>query len=298
MKQITRYFLLGLCCIPFLISAQSSLQYRLEVGDTFTIAQSAKQLIIQEMEGATHELTNDLGGVLQFTVTSAYDEGYDLNLVFEDFSLKTTSNLQGTILDVKATDVKEGDMMSEMFHAIIGHELHIKMGKEGKIRSVEGGESMIAKMIAAAGIEDEFTVNVMKKGLAKDFSASGLAQSFEQMTYFYPDASTSVSVGESWDNSYTGKLSANNTFTFEKQDTNSTFISGIAAVTMETDESGTKMSLSGTQETAIQANADNGFVQKVMVSNEVKGVSSMAQLADVEIPTTIKSTITYELQTD
>ncbi len=298
MKQVTMYFLLGLYCIPYLVCAQNSVQYRLEVGDSFTIAQSAKQLITQEMEGSKHELTNDLGGILQFTVMGASDKGYDLSLVFKDFSLKTTSNLQGTVIDVKATEVKEGDIMSTMFNAILNHELRVLMGKEGKILSVEGGESMIDKMIASSGIEDDFTIKTMKKGLAKDFSSAGLAQSFEQMTYFYPDAANGVAIGDSWENSYSGKLSANTTFTYDKEDANSTFISGIAAVTMETDEAGTKMSLSGTQETAIQANGKNGFVQKAMVSSEVKGVSSMAHLADVEIPTTIKSTITYELQTD
>ena len=55
------------------------------------------------------------------------------------------------------------------------------------------------------------------------------------------------------------------------------------------------MSLSGSQESAIQANSATGFIKKIMISGLAEGSTKMSQMGNVEIPTTIESTITYEL---
>ena len=277
----------------FALQAQNTLKYNLEVGAVYKVKQQANQLIKQQMESATHEMTNDLTGLYDFEVVGVDETGVDLILSFQDFILKSNSSIQGVIMDVKAAELIEGDIMSEMFHALIGHELKMRMNSNGSVVSVEGGDELITKMISAAGITDEFTSNVMKKSLEKEFSSNGLAKSFEQMTFIYPD--TQVVIGDTWENTYTGKLSSNNTFKLEKMENDTTSISATAAVVMNTDESGTVMSLSGSQETTIKANSKTGFIQKIMVSSLLEGATKMAQIGDVEIPTTIKSTITYQL---
>lgn len=273
--------------------AQHNLGYQLEVGDTFQVKQNAKQLITQKLEGTEHEMTNDLSGFLEFKVDSITDTGYAMTMMFKDFGLTSTSSIQGTLVAVKASELVEGDIMSEMFHGLLNYELRLKMAKNGAIVAVEGGEGLIKKMIASAGIEDEFTVKMMEKSLGKDFSSNGLAKSFEQMTFFYPDGP--VAVGDTWENTYEGKLAANNTFTLEKIENGTTSISGDSAVTMDTDESGTVMSLSGAQEMLIETTTTTGLLKKMMVSSKVEGFSKMAQMGNVEIPTTIDSTITYEI---
>ena len=275
------------------LHSQNTLKYSLKKGDMFRVKQDAKQLITQQLEGQKHELTNDLGGLYDFKVVEVDEKGFDILLSFQDFKLKSTSSLQGTIMDVKALELVEGDVMSEMFHSLIDHKLKLRMGTNGSIISVEGGDELINKMISAAGLEDEYTKNIMRESLAKEFSSDGLAKSFEQMTYFYP--AKKVAVGDTWENTYNGKLVANNTFTLEKIEGDNIFIDGAAAIVMETDESGAKMSLSGSQETTIKANLSNGFIQQVKVSTHAEGDTKMAQMGDVGIPTTIESTTTYEL---
>lgn len=275
------------------LQAQTSLKYNLEEGTVFTVKQQAKQLITQQMEGTKHEMTNDLSGLYEFKVVAADENGYDLILIFQDFALKSNSSIQGVLMDVKATELVEGDIMSEMFHALVGHELAMRMNTNGSVVSVDGGDELITKMITAAGIEDDFTTTLMRKSLAKEFSSDGLAKSFEQMTFFYPDVE--VAADDTWQNTYTGKLSSNNTFKLEKIANNTTSISGTAAIVMNTEESGAVMSLSGSQETAIQANTSTGFIKKIMISSLAEGNTKMAQMGNVEIPTTIESTITYEL---
>ncbi|WP_394971398.1 DUF6263 family protein [uncultured Croceitalea sp.] len=279
--------------IALTLQAQNTLKYNLEEGAVFKVKQQANQLITQKLEGTNHEMTNDLTGLYDFKVVGVDENGFDLILTFQDFALKSDSSIQGVLMDVKATVLKKGDIMSEMFHSLIGHELAMRMNTNGSVVSVEGGDELITKMISAAGIEDEFTTNLMRKSLEKEFSSNGLAKSFEQMTFFYPDSD--VAIGGTWENTYNGKLIANNTFTLEKTENNTTSITGKAAIVMNTDESGTIMSLSGSQESAIQANSLTGFIQKIMISSLAEGSTRMSQMGNVEIPTTIKSTITYEL---
>lgn len=275
------------------LHAQSILKYNLQLGTVYTVKQDAKQLITQQVEGTNHEITNDLNGLYDFKVVGVDEKGFDLLLTFKDFGLKSNSSIQGVIMDVNATELKSGDVMSEMFHSILGHELSMRMSTNGSVVTVAGGDELITKMISAASIEDEFTAEIMRKSLSKEFSSNGLAKSFEQMTFFYPN--TAVAIGDTWENTYNGKLSANNTFTLEKTENDIISITGTAAIVMETQDSGTIMSLSGSQESAIQANSTTGFIKKVMISSLAEGNTKMSQLGNIEIPTTIKSTITYEL---
>lgn len=273
--------------------AQKTLKYNLKEGDTYKITQQANQLITQQIEGSSHEITNELTGFFNFKVVGVDEMGFDIILNFQNFTLKTNSSIQGVLMDVNAKKLVEGDIMSEMFHAIIGYELSMRMTTNGSILYVKGGDELITKMISAASIEDEFNLNLMRKSLTNEFSSKGLADSFEQMTFFYPD--TKVTINDTWENTYNGKLSANNTFKLEKIDTNTISISGNASIVINTEESGAIMSLSGSQESFIETNTKTGFIKKTMISSFLEGNTVMTQISNSEIPTTIKSTTTYKL---
>ncbi|MEM8999273.1 MAG: DUF6263 family protein [Bacteroidota bacterium] len=289
-------FLFSLLFCGTSVHGQKDLKYLLKEGDLFTVQQKATQVIVQQFDGNIHEMTNDLQASYDFQVTSVNGQGFEMTLVFRNFSMLSTSNLQGEIINVNTAEVTSGDIMSAMFHVLKDYELHMDMDIHGKVLAVRGGNELIQKMIEAGGIEDGFTIELMKKSLENDFGSEKLAKSFEQMTYFYP--TERVMVGDSWKNSYNGDLSAENTWTLEKMNAATTAISGVAAVVMDTENSGTVMSLSGTQETSIIAKTKSGFIEKMTVNGWVEGVSTMAQMGNVEIPTSIKSTITYQLIQD
>ncbi|WP_435622734.1 DUF6263 family protein [Flagellimonas sp.] len=285
------FYLVGL--VPLQTLGQQKLAYTLKKDDFFKIKQDAKQLIVQELDGAKHELTNDLAAIFSFKVVGETEAGYIIQLAFEDFGMKTTSNLQGVLIDVKASEPEAGNIMSEMFNGLIGYTLEMTMQKDGKIIEVNGGDELVDNMIAKAGIADDFNKNLMRKSLGKEFSSTGLAKSFEQMTYFYP--TTTVAVGDSWTNEFTGKLKAKNSWKLEKVNPESSIISGTSSIIMNTEDSGTTMVLTGNQQTSINANAQNGFIQTISSESFAEGISKVATMGDVEIPTSIKSTITYEL---
>lgn len=275
------------------LNGQTALGYNLKKGDVFKVKQNAEQLITQELEGAAHVLTNTLDGILEFTVIDESDDQYTIAFQFKDLNLLMDSSIQGELMNVRAKEVSEEDIQSKMFNSLLEQPVEMMLSKTGNILEVIGGDSLVTQMANSSGLEDEFSKNLMKKSLEKEFGSEALSSSYEQMTFIY--SSDKVSVGDTWQNEYTGKLNAQNTWTLETLEEETVTISGKAEVTMDINEQATTMNLRGSQTTKITANRKNGFIALMTVESEAKGFSTMAQLGDQEIPTTITSTITYEL---
>lgn len=278
------------------IYGQITLQYNLKKNEIYVIKQEAQQVITQELEGASHVLTNNIDGVLEFKVIEEGQNEYNIQLTFKDLNMKMTSNLQGELMNVKAQEVVEGDMQSMMFNSLLGNPVNMTLSKNGAILEVSGGDSLVTKMVNTAGLEDEFTVNMMKKSLEKEFGSEALSDSYEQMTFIYSDEP--VEEGDTWQNEYTGKLNAKNTWTLTETTDHNAKIRGSADVIMNVEEPAVTMNLNGTQTTEITTDIDSGFILKMSVEGTSEGNSTMVQLGDQEIPTNIKSTITYELITE
>ncbi len=291
MKYIASLFLITL--LSFSVYGQTNLQYNLKKGDVFLVKQVAKQTITQSLEGAEHVLNNSIEGLLEFTVLEQTAENYNVQLIFKDLNLNITSSIQGTIMDVKAKEVNESDMQSKIFNSLLDSPVQMLLAKNGDILEVKGGDSLVTKMSNASGIDDEFSKNMMKKGLEKEFGSEALSNSYKQMTFIYPDIK--VNVEDTWTNEYTGKLEATNTWTFLGQDEVKTELGATAEVTMNVTDPNTSMKLSGKQETMVKADATSGFILNMEVESSLAGTSVITMMGNQEIPTTILSTTTYEL---
>ncbi|WP_149276110.1 DUF6263 family protein [Pareuzebyella sediminis] len=274
-----------------ILQAQTSLTYTLEKDDVFTVSQNAKQIITQQLDGASHELTNTMNGILEFKVLSERDSTYDIALTFKDLNLKITSSIQGELMNVRAQEINAEDIQSKIFNSLLNIPVKIVLAKTGAILNVEGGDSLVVKMAKASGLEDEFSLNMMKKSLQNEFGSEALSKSYEQMTFIYPKKK--VNVGDQWENEYSGKLKAENTWTLNGLTSDSALITGNSAVVMDVAEPTTTMKLVGTQQTEITTDLKSGFIQKMKVEGLSKGASTMTQLGDQEIPTTIQSIVTY-----
>ncbi len=276
--------------------AQTQLEYKLKKNAVFTVKQNAKQIITQELDGASHILTNKIDGVLEFKVLEVRDTTYQIALKFKDLNLNMTSSIQGELMDVHAQEVNKNDMQSQIFNSLLNRPVNIILAKTGDILEVKGGDSLVVKMAEASGLEDEFSLNMMKKSLQKEFGSEALSNSYKQMTFIYP--SKKVKVADTWKNQYSGKLQADNTWTLKAITADTANITGSAKVTMNVTEAATTMKLAGTQKTNITTSAITGFIRKMTVEGVSKGSSTMTQMGDQEIPTTIESSITYELLTN
>lgn len=274
------------------LTAQSVLEYTLKKDDLFSVEQNAEQVITQELDGATHEIINQIDGILEFKVLAERDSTYVIALTFKDLNLKMTSSIQGELMNVRAKEISENNMQSKIFSSLLNSPVQMVLAKNGDILEVTGGDSLVVKMAEASGLQDEFSLNMMKRSLQKEFGSEALSDSYKQMTFIYPKKA--VQIGDSWKNTYMGKLSAENTWTLEALSKEEGSISGTATVTMDVTELATTMKLSGTQQTKITIDPSTGFMKKMIVQGESQGTSTMTQMGDQEIPTSIKSTTTYE----
>ncbi|MGB5376396.1 hypothetical protein, partial [Muriicola sp.] len=96
--------LLGLTVFPNIL-AQETLKYHLNKGDVFLVKQVARQTIVQEIEGASHEIVNDISGVMQFKVVDKNADSYAIDITFKDLIMTMTSSIQGVLMDVHAKEV-------------------------------------------------------------------------------------------------------------------------------------------------------------------------------------------------
>ncbi|MEO1011826.1 MAG: DUF6263 family protein [Bacteroidota bacterium] len=290
MKKVRIPFIFLL--FPLLVLGQIPLGYNLQKDDVFLIKQEAQQVIVQELDGATHEVKNEINGILEFKVLGETDGNYDIAMSFKDLNLKIVSSIQGELMNVSAGEIKEGDLQSKIFGCLLDYPVRMTLAKNGHILKVVGGDSLVHKMAEASGLEDEFSLNMMKKSLEKEFGSKALSDSYEQMTFIYP--SEEVHIGDTWENTFSGKLSTKNEWTLEGYKNQTARIVGSAELVMDIKEPTSTMKLQGTQETEISTDLKTGFINLMKVNGLAKGKSTIPQMGLGEIPTTITSTIVYQ----
>jgi hypothetical protein len=269
------------------------LHYSLKKGETYVVEQTAKQLIIQQIEGVTHELENTINGKMEFKVAEVKDDLYEIDMVFLDLGMRMNSSLQGELMNVDAKEVIEGDTQSRIFNSLLNYPVRLTLARSGDVLSVQGGDSLISKMTKASGITDEVSKNALEESLRSEFGSEALSNSFEQMTYIYPEAKDTIL--SNWANEYHGKLTAKNKWTLENSTQAENHIRGQADIEMDIEDTGTSMSLSGKQETTITADIKTGFILDMLVEGYSEGTAMMALTGELEIPTTVKSTTSYKL---
>lgn len=289
MKHVFLFFISIVGCTAW---AQNKLEYRLTVGETFTVNQEAKQLITQDINGVDQIIQNDLKSVMYFEVVGATPENYTLSMSFKRLKMLMTSPSLGELSNADTDSTDSTDVTNMLFKGILNVPVTIVMEKTGKIKSVTGGDKLIANMFASASIDQPEIIEASKGQMEKQFGSDALSNSFEQMTYFYP--SEQVAVGDEWTNSYTGNMSSKNNWTLENRSSDSTKISGTSSTTMSNIDANIIMTLSGTQTTTVIINPSNGLFKEITTTGENSG-ETMIQAQNMTIPTHITSTITYKI---
>ena len=133
---------------------------------------------------------------------------------------------QGVLFEVRASEPKEGDMMSELFVALLNTPVEISMKKTGEIVEIKGTEKLVEGILAMAPDLDENSKKMMKASMENDFGGAALARSLEQMTFIYPESP--VSVKDTWSTEFSGKVNAINEWTLESITDDVLAISGSA----------------------------------------------------------------------
>lgn len=268
------------------------LQYDLKVNDTFNVEQQAKQHITQDLNGVDQVIDNNLKSSMQFKVIKVEQDFITLEMTFKHMKMTMSSPSLGELLNADTSNKDDSDITSKMFKGTLNIPVNIVMERTGKIKSISGGEKLIASMFKAAGITDEEAIEDNKAQFEKQFGSEALSNSFEQMTYFLP--AKAVKVNDSWENVYQGDLKSKNKWTLATYTNDTYTISGIANTTMSNIDENVMMILTGTQKTTINANSKNGLFKNITVEGVYIG-DTQVNAQNITIPTKITSTITYKI---
>ncbi|WP_417199401.1 DUF6263 family protein [Bizionia sp.] len=273
-------------------NAQTQLQYKLKIGDSMAVHQKANQKITQDIDGTTHEMTNILESKFVLAVKTVTDSSYILDFTYKLFKLQSNSNLYGEIMSINTdAPIEKGDTEAAIFSGLTQSKLKIELLKTGDIISVRGTTRLINNMMKHAGIEDEFTKQIMIEEMKKEFGSQSLSDSFEQFTFIYP--LNKVAVNDSWENFYSGEMEAKNTWTLNALHPTIDIL-GTAQVSLESEEDNYNMILKGEQKTLISADIKTGIVKTMSVTSKTQGNTVSLQNNSVKIPTTINSVTTYK----
>lgn len=295
MKQAL-YLLLFFNIIGFQsINAQEKLQYSLKKGTIFRIEQRAVQHIVQKMDSTEHLMNNNLNGIFRMEVVDVLEDKYVLDVNFESFKFKTESNIYGVLSDIDTAvpPASEEDIEAKVFQGLIGPKFRLVLLKTGQVESLTGIENLVNSMVDQVEIEDDFSKALIKKSVAKEFNNDDMKESLQQFTYIYPE--TKVKVNQTWQNDYTGTVNAQNNWkllSFSKKDIG---LEAHSDVQMEVDEGSVIMKLAGTQHTQVTSSTATGFIKTMTVNQQTAGTTTVPEMNNLEIPTTLTSTITYKL---
>ncbi len=127
--------------------------------------------------------------------------------------------------------------------------------------------------------------------MEKEFGDESLASSIEQMTYLFP--SEKVNINDTWNNTYIGDLEAQNTWRLMAYETETYIVKGSSDIKMNVSDESILMDLIGTQQTEAVIEINTGFFNEIKISQEGKGMSTLKTVNDIEVPTSLKATMTY-----
>jgi len=276
------------------ITSQEKIQYNLKKGDVFKIEQVAIQNIVQKMDSTEHFMTNSLSGIFVMEVVNVADHKFVLDINFETFKLKTESNIYGVFseVDTSIPPTDEEDIEAKIFQGLIGPKFQMVLLKTGKIESLTGIENLVYSMIDQVEIEDDFSKAMIRKTVEKEFNNQDMLESLQQFTYIYPE--TKVEVNQTWNNSYSGAVTANNTWKLISYSKGEINLEANATVQLKTNEDSVIMELAGTQQTEVTTNTASGFIKSMVVTQQTEGITIVKDMNNLEVPTTLTSTITYK----
>lgn len=297
MSLKTNYILLCFLLGFWATNAQYSLNYNLKIGDSYKIEQVANQEIIQNMNGSEHRMHNLIEGTFIFKVEHINDSIITFDFAFDRFKMSSTSSMMGELMNVDTNDsIALDDVEGKLFSGLTTSSLKMLMLKNGDIKEIYGTGTMVDHMIESAGDFNDFTKDLMKEAMKKEFGGKNLSESFEQLTFIYPD--TKVKKGEIWQTEYKGKVSAINNWTLDKISKELLRITGQSDVNYKTNDESLTMDLSGKTESEIVAFRPSGFIKSMTSISNAKGTSVIKNMEGLEVPTTMTTKITYKVTKD
>ena len=272
-----------------------TLEYNLEKGKTYK--QHSVSNMTMEMNAMGQDIKMDMtmGIDINYEVVNQNNGAYDLRMTYQKIKMDMTSPTTLSF-DSNSPETSSDKNNAEVLKSLVGVPIDIQLTKQGKVTSVKGVDSLLAKI-------NNISNPQFKQMFTQQFSEKTIQKMIEQFSSYFPDKP--VAVNDNWD--VTTTLSANGVDIIDKmsltlnQVNNNVATIGLTG-TLATPEGGAvthvqgmdaTVTVNGTQTGTIQLDMKTGWAvrteitQKFNQNIEVMG-QSMPQQVD------IKTTVTAE----
>jgi len=180
--------------------AEDGLDLRLnpERGKSYELEISVEQQISQKSGDNLQELTQSLNMKYTFEKIDIDDEGYmNLKVIYNLLSFKQ-DGWMGKI-DYDAASVSENTHpMTRLLSAANSMSFNVKLSASGKVKSVDGNDALISKVLDKIDVKEE-RERILMKGLLDDhFGEKAIKELIENKIFWYfPDKK--IQKGDTWD---------------------------------------------------------------------------------------------------
>jgi len=193
-----------LFCLIYIVSGLSfadeplDLQLRLDPGDKYICAMEMTRIVSQTFNDEQQKLDQSLTVHWDYVVKEIDDDG---NLLLE-MTYKKVKILQDLGFQKSEYDSDNPPSYIEPsvrgYASLIGSKLGVKIDRGGNVRSIEGADELVDRIIDNLDIPDSPRKERIISDIRKQFGEEALRESIRQLTAFYP--SGPVSIGDSWEN--------------------------------------------------------------------------------------------------
>jgi Family of unknown function (DUF6263) len=278
-------------------SGAVDLQFNPAVGSKYRIEMTTDQNIEQEMQGQKMEVKNLSDYSMLYEINKADGDNKVMKMTFE--RMKSVQKAMGREMVMDSDKIDTTDPGSKIIGAVKGAAFEMVITKKGEVKSINGMDALMQKMINSAGGDLPAEVKAQMaegiKAMMNDDMLKGLA---EQSFKIFPDKA--VKPGDSWTSKTETKsfldMLTETTYTLKKVEKGIATLdikSTITPLAKEKMVQGTKveMSVNGTQTGTMELEVATGMT---LSSNIIQKIDSKMKAEGTEIPIKVNGTTTIK----
>ena len=277
------------------------LKFNLAPGTNWKAKQSSIMDINQQVMGMSNDMKMTVEAVTAYSVDKVVDGNFYLTFTYDAMLMKIESPMMNMSYDSKQP-VDAQNPLGTTIGSMIGEKFEVVMDSKGKVKSVNGFDRIMEKMLKSTE-GDQSTKEQVIASIKQQFGDEAIKGSIEMSTALFP--STMVGIGDTWIVEsmvpVNVQLISKSTLTLKDVKDGKWYLEGTSVLNSNKDAAiqangmTQHMDLKGTSASKTEVNSTTGWVVESVVNQNIEGVVVIegGQLpSSMEIPMKIKGTTT------
>lgn len=277
------------------------LKFNLAPGTNWKAKQSSIMDINQQVMGMSNDMKMTVEAITAYSVEKVVDGNFYLTFTYDAMLMKIESPMMNMSYDSKQP-VDAQNPFGTTIGSMIGEKFEVVMDSKGKVKSVNGFDRIMDKMVKSTG-GDQSTKEQVIASIKQQFGDEAIKGSIEMSTALFP--ATMVGIGDTWIVEsmvpVNVQLISKSTLTLKDVKDGKWYLEGTSVLNSNKDAGiqangmTQHMDLKGTSAFKTEVNSTTGWVVESVVNQNIEGVVVIegGQLpSSMEIPMKIKGTTT------